>query len=45
MFKLNLIEGIKNRDKNKFLTYMTVILFSLIFILQGYTMSYYTAKQ
>ncbi len=41
MFKLNLIEGIKNIDKNRTITYMSVILFSLLFLLQSYTYSYY----
>ncbi len=44
MFKLNLLESIKNIDKNKTMTYLTVFLFALIFLLQGYTMSYYAAK-
>ncbi len=44
MFRIGLIEGIKNIDKNKTMTYLTVFLFALIFLLQGYTMSYYAAK-
>ncbi len=45
MFKLSLIEGIKNIDKNKFLTYLTVFLFALVFLLQGYTMSYFSTNK
>ena len=44
MFRIGLIEGIKNIDKNKTMTYLTVFLFALIFLLQGYTMSYYAAR-
>ncbi len=40
MFKINLIEGIKNIDKNKTITYLSVILFTLLFLLQSYTYSY-----
>ncbi len=45
MFKLSLLEGIKNIDKNKILTYLTVLLFTLGFLLEGYTMSYYAAQE
>ena len=45
MFKLSLIEGIKNIDKNKILTYLTVFLLALGFLLEGYTMSYYAAQE
>ena len=40
MFKISLIEGIKNIDKNKTITYMSVLLFTLLFLLQSYTYSY-----
>lgn len=45
MFKLNLSEGIKNIDRNKFLTVLSVILFAFLFTLQGYTYSYYTVSE
>jgi len=45
MFKISLIEGIKNIDKNKTMTYLTVFLFTLGFLLEGYTMSYYAAQE
>ncbi len=44
MFKLNLIEGIKNIDKNKFLACLSMILFTFLFILQSYTYSYYSVS-
>ena len=43
MFKISLVEGVKNIDKNKTMTYLTVILFAFLFFLQGYTYSYYAA--
>ena len=45
MFKISLIEGIKNIDKNKTMTYLTVFLFAFLFLIQGYTCSYYTVSQ
>ncbi len=45
MFKISLIEGIKNIDKNKTMTYLTVILFAFLFLLQGYTYSYYSVNK
>ena len=45
MFKISLIEGIKNIDKNKTITYMSVILFTLLFILQSYTYSYHVINE
>ena len=45
MFKLNLLEGLKNINKNKFLTVLSVILFAFLFTLQGYTYSYYTVSE
>ena len=45
MFKISLIEGIKNIDKNKTMTYLTIALFTLLFILQGYTYSYYAISE
>ena len=45
MFKISLIESIKNIDKNKFMTYLTVILFSFLFLIQGYTYSYYSVSE
>ena len=45
MFKISLIEGIKNIDKNKTMTYLTVFLFAFLFLLQGYTYSYYSVSQ
>ncbi len=44
MFKISLIEGIKNIDKNKIITYLSVILFTLLFILQSYTYSYHVVN-
>ncbi len=44
MFKLNLIEGLKNIDKNKFLACLSMILFTFLFILQSYTFSYYSVS-
>ncbi len=40
MFKLSFMEGIKNIDKNRTLTFLTVLLFTFLFLLQGYTYSY-----
>ncbi len=45
MFKISLIEGIKNIDKNKVMTYLTVFLFAFLFLLQGYTYSYYSVRE
>ena len=45
MFKLSLLEGIKNIDKNKTMTYLTVLLFAFLFLLQGYTYSYYAVNE
>ena len=45
MFKLSLLEGIKNIDKNKVMTYLTIFLFAFLFLIQGYTYSYYTVSQ
>jgi len=45
MFKLNLIEGIKNIGKNKKITLLSVILFTLLFILQSYTYSYHVVNK
>ncbi len=45
MFKISLIEGLKNIDKNKTMTYLTVALFALLFVLQGYTYSYYSVNE
>ena len=45
MFKLNIIEGIKNINKNRVITYMSVILFTLLFLLQSYTYSYYVVNE
>ena len=44
MFKISLLEGIKNIDKNKTMTYLTVFLFAFLFLLQGYTYSYYSVS-
>ncbi len=44
MFKINLIEGIKNIDKNKTITYLSVLLFTLLFLLQSYTYSYHVVN-
>ena len=41
MFKLSLMEGLKNIDKNRTLTFLTVLLFTFLFLLQGYTFSYH----
>ena len=45
MFKLNLIEGIKNIGKNKKITLLSVILFTVLFLLQGYAYSYYAVSE
>ncbi|MBQ2882079.1 MAG: hypothetical protein IJE40_07390, partial [Clostridia bacterium] len=45
MFKINLIEGIKNIGKNKKITLLSVILFTILFLLQGYAYSYYTVSK
>ncbi len=45
MFKLNLIEGIKNIGKNKKITLLSVILFTILFLLQGYAYSYYSVSE
>ncbi|MBE6890847.1 MAG: hypothetical protein E7481_02350, partial [Ruminococcaceae bacterium] len=45
MFKISLFEGIKNIDKNKVMTYLTVFLFAFLFLLQGYTYSYYSVRE
>ena len=45
MFKISLIEGVKNIDKNRLFTYLTVFLFTFGFLLEGYTMSYYAAQE
>ena len=45
MFKISLLEGIKNIDKNKTMTYLTVFLFAFLFLLQGYTYSYYSVSK
>ncbi len=41
MFKISLMEGLKNIDKNRTLTFLTVLLFTFLFLLQGYTFSYH----
>ena len=45
MFKISLLEGVKNIDKNKTMTYLTVFLFAFLFLLQGYTYSYYSVSK
>jgi len=45
LFKISLLEGIKNIDKNKTLTYLTVLLFAFLFLLQGFTLSYYYVSE
>ena len=45
MFKLNLLEGLKNINKNKFSTFLSVIIFAFLFMLQGHTYSYYTVSE
>ena len=45
MYKISLTEGLKNINKNKALTYLTVLLFSFLFLMQGYTYSYYAVSQ
>ncbi len=45
MFKINLIEGIKNIGKNKKITLLSVILFTILFLLQGYAYSYYAVSE
>ena len=44
MFKISLAEGVKNIDKNKFMTYLTVFIFSMLFLLQGYTYSHFITE-
>lgn len=41
MFKLSFYEGLKNIDKNKYISYLIVFLFAFLFILESYTFSYY----
>jgi len=40
MFRLNINEGIKNISKSRFITCLSVFLFTLLFLLQSYTYSY-----
>ncbi|MBE6891813.1 MAG: ABC transporter permease [Ruminococcaceae bacterium] len=45
MFKISLDESLKNFDKNRFITILSVFLFALLFVLEGYTMSYHTINE
>ena len=45
MFRISLLEGMKNINRRKVVTGLTVLLFTLLFILQGYTYSYYAISE
>lgn len=45
MFKISFDESLKNFDKNRFITILSVFLFALLFVLEGYTMSYHTINE
>ncbi len=45
MFRISLLEGMKNINRRKVLTGLTVLLFALLFVLQGYTYSYYAISE
>ena len=45
MFRISLLEGMKNIKRRKVLTGLTVLLFAFLFILQGYTYSYYAVNE
>lgn len=44
MLKISLLECFKNIFKNKYITCLAVFIFSTLFLLQGYTYSYYLAN-
>jgi len=45
MFKISIEESLKNFDKNRFITFLSVLMFALLFVLEGYTMSYHTLNE
>ena len=45
MFKISFDESLKNFDKNRFITILSVFLFALLFVLEGYTMSYHAINE